>query len=70
MSMIVERIRAGLRVGEAADALRISRMTLWRWENEQTFPTQAQLEKMAEVYGCTVEALIDEDRRPTYAGSV
>lgn len=63
MSMIVERIRADLRAGEAADALQVSRMTLWRWENGQTFPTQAQLVKMAQVYGCTVEDLLREDRR-------
>lgn len=63
MSIKVERIRADLRVGEAADKIQVSRMTLWRWENGQNFPTIQHLAKMAKVYGCTIEALLENDRR-------
>lgn len=64
MSFKIERMRADLRAGEAAYALDVSRMTLWRWENGQDFPTIQHLAKMAKVYGCTIEALLENDRRP------
>ena len=66
MSFLVERVRADLRAGEAAYALDVSRMTLWRWENGKDFPTIQHLTKMAKVYGCTIEDLLENDRRAPY----
>ena len=63
MSFKLERVRADLRAGEAADALQVSRQTLWRWENGKDNPSVKHLIKMAEVYGCTMEDLLNNERR-------
>ena len=65
MSFVVERVKANLRACEAAYALGVSRQTIWRWENGMDFPTIEHLYKMAKVYGCPIERLLEDDRRAT-----
>lgn len=63
MSLKIERIRAGVSATDAAKHLFVSRMTLWRWEEGKDTPAPECLMRMAWLYGCTVEDLLQKDRR-------
>lgn len=63
MSLKVERIRADMTVSEATDALYVSRSTLHAWETGRRKLKPEDLERIAKVYGCSVEDLLADDIR-------
>ena len=44
------RTNAGLTQKEAANALKISNKTLWKWENGLTFPNAAMIDRLCDLY--------------------
>ena len=55
------RIKAGLSVSDVAKSLSISDVAVYMWENGQTTPKVANLKKLANLYGCSVDELIDDE---------
>lgn len=56
------RKRAGLDCEQAATALGVSKVCLWAWEKGEWMPRTAQLPNIAKVYGCTVDALLKNEK--------
>lgn len=59
MKISVLRKRAGLTQREVANRLGINQSTVVLWEKGRTFPTSPKLPKLAELYGCTVDELLE-----------
>ena len=55
ITLAAARVNAGLSQVEAAEKLGVSFRSLIRYEKGRTRPTDAMLEKMAEVYGFPLE---------------
>jgi len=55
------RVNAELTQEEAASELGITKRTLQKWEDYQTSPTGAQLTRMANLYGCTLDDIFLPD---------
>ena len=55
------RISAGLTQKDVADALGISQVSVWQWENDDSMPRADKLPAIAELYGCTVDDLIRKE---------
>mgnify|MGYP004543718735 CR=1 FL=1 len=55
------REKAGLTQQQTADAMGKTQAAVCQWETGRTAPTAAQLPKLAELYGCTVDELLKED---------
>lgn len=49
------RVNAGLTQEYVAEQLHISKTTLGNWENYRTSPTNVQMNKLCELYHCTLE---------------
>lgn len=64
MTLKEARIRAGKTVLNVANALEISPQAVYHWESGDTMPTPANLVRLAELYGCTVDELL----RPSKGG--
>lgn len=59
------RIEANLRQEQAAEALRVDRSTVAKWETGKAKPRAEKLLAVAKLYHCPVEALLsDEDETP------
>ena len=54
------REKKGFRVKEVSDKLKISRITLWQWENGKRTPSVESLAELAKLYDCTIDDLIDD----------
>lgn len=65
MNMKAERARHGLSAGEAAKKIGVSANTLLRWESGQNAPLSENLMKLAELYNCTPDYLLDIGSRKT-----
>jgi transcriptional regulator with XRE-family HTH domain len=55
------REAAGLSVVEVAQALGVSDVAIYKWETAQTIPTSDKLPALADVLGCTIDALYGRD---------
>lgn len=52
-----ERSRHGMSLDEFAQALGVSRKTIYNWMERGNIP-QSQLEKMSELFGCSIDYLL------------
>lgn len=59
MNISVWRKRAGLTQAQVAKTLGIWQSTVTGWEKGKTFPRVTHLPKLAELYGCTVDDLLN-----------
>lgn len=59
MSFKIERIRTGKKAEEVADYMGVSVTTISMWETGAYLPKSDKLKKLADYYGCTVDALLD-----------
>lgn len=50
------RTNAGLTAEQAAKALGVSRVTLWKWETNRSYPNTKQLAQMASLYGVPIDS--------------
>lgn len=55
LTMKAARINVGLTQEEAAIKLGVSKKTLGRWENGETYPTPPQIEAICNLYGVTYD---------------
>ena len=58
ITMAAARINAGLSQSEASKAIGISKSTLISYEKGRSFPKIDVAERMASVYGCSVNQII------------
>lgn len=56
------RVRANKTVLDVQKAMAVSDATVYYWENGTTKPTVDKLIKLAELYGCSVDDLLREER--------
>ena len=61
MKMCDARRRAGLLQRQVADALNVSLGTVAMWDTGRNKPRADMLPKIAKLYGCTVDELLQED---------
>ena len=59
MNFAKAREAAGLTIADAARRLEITPAAIYQWENGQTFPDAKRLSAIAEVYGVTVDFLLN-----------
>lgn len=57
------RYKAGKRVADVAAALQISRQAVYHWEQGLSLPKAKHLIKIAELYGCTVNDLLEPGKK-------
>ena len=60
-SLFHARKKSGLTQEEVADKLGVSRQTISKWETDETLPDIRQSKRMAQLYGVTLDELIDFD---------
>lgn len=58
------RLQANLTQEQVAEAMRISRQAVTKWESGQTAPSTENLFKLAELFGTTVDFLLTEPHDP------
>ena len=58
----IMREKKGLRVKEISNKLKISRITLWQWENGKRTPSIENLAELAKLYDCTIDDLVGEKK--------
>ena len=56
------RKKAGITQVTGAKALNIAQATISMWETGKNFPKAETLPKIAALYGCTIEDLLDVDK--------
>ena len=54
------RVRAGLSVAQVTKALNVSDAAVYQWETKETFPSAKRLAAIAQLYGVTVDELLEE----------
>lgn len=54
------RIKANLLQQDVADALKINRSTVAKWETGETLPRADKLIDIARLYGCSVDDLLSD----------
>ena len=54
------RLLAKMEQVDLARKMGVSRVTISRWENGQSYPSVPKFKELAEVLGCSMEELIDE----------
>ena len=54
----IMREKKGLRVKEVSNKLKISRITLWQWENGKRTPSVENLAELAKLYDCSIDDLV------------
>lgn len=67
MSFKSARVKAGISLGDAANALEVSRTSIWLWETGKGMPLSEKLLRMAKLYGCSVDELLRKDEEATNA---
>lgn len=55
------RIRVNLTQGQVAEALGVSRRTIFNWETTKTYPAIVSVAKMSDLYGISLDHLLKED---------
>ena len=58
----IMREKKGLRVKEVSNKLKISRITLWQWENGKRTPSVENLAELAKLYDCTIDDLVGDKK--------
>lgn len=64
-NMKAERARLGLTIEDVAKEVGVNRNSVFRWESGEVEPTAENLEKLARLYGCTVEYLLEQTTERT-----
>lgn len=59
-----KRKAAGLTQAAVADALKIDRSTVTKWETGKALPTAWMLWKVSRLYGCTMDDLVNGADKP------
>lgn len=59
-NMKAERARFGLTIEDVAKKVGVNRNSVFRWESGEVEPTAENLEKLARLYDCTVEYLLEQ----------
>lgn len=54
-----ERTRSRLSAEKVGERVGVSKNTILSWERGDTEPTASQLQALADLYGCTVDYLLD-----------
>ena len=63
MSLASARKKAKISQSDVAKALGISRQAVFLWELGETHPRFEMLQKVADLYGCTVAELLKPDEK-------
>ena len=65
----VQRLRraAGLSQEELAERLGVTRQAVSKWERDSAYPEMEKLARMSQLFGVTVEALLNGDPAPAQA---
>lgn len=53
------RLLSGKTVEQIAKALEVNKASVYKWETGQYSPNASKIEKMAKVYKCSVEAIVE-----------
>lgn len=61
MGLVTERKKAGFTQMRVAKELGITDSAVNQWEKGKTFPKTKLLQKLARLYGCTVDDLLKEE---------
>ena len=62
MSLKSARLKAGKKVTDVMNHLKVSDAAVYQWETGSTRPTVRHLMKLAAFYGCTMEELLKEEK--------
>ena len=54
------RLAANLTLDAVAERLGVSRMAVWSWETGRFYPRVEMLKKIAALYGCTANDLLED----------
>lgn len=57
-NIAAERAKRKMSVGDLAQALGVTRKTIWNWEHNGKIP-QEQVEKMTAMWNCTADYLLE-----------
>ena len=58
-SIIINRKKLGLSQEKFADLINVARPTISSWETNTTTPEISNIKKMAEIFGCTIDDLVN-----------
>lgn len=61
LQLRVLRESKNLSIREIADGMNVSVQAVGKWERNEAFPKAAQLPKLADLLGCTIDALYGRD---------
>lgn len=61
MSFLKARENAGLSQAEVAEKLGVTGAAVCQWEKGKTSPKLPMLRKIAKLYGCTVDELVEDE---------
>ena len=61
MSFRSARIASGKTVVEVSEELGVSRIAVYAWEDGQYAPKLDKLQKLAKLYGCTIDELLRKE---------
>lgn len=59
-NMRAERARLGLSLDDVARAVGVNKNSVQRWETGEVEPVSENLQKLSDLYGCTVEYLLEQ----------
>ena len=63
MSFKSARIKAGKKVSEVVEFMKVSDAAIYYWETGVNLPTADKLKKLADFYGCTIDDLLRDDEQ-------
>lgn len=61
MKMKALRLVAGLSQDDVSKSIGVSRTTVALWESGASLPRKSNLEKLADLYGCKISELLEDD---------
>ena len=56
------RLKAGLRQVDVAKKLRVDQAAVSKWESGENTPLKKHREKLAKIYGCTMDELLSDTK--------
>lgn len=62
MSFLSARTKCGLSQAEVGKSVGVSDAAVSMWETGKTLPRVPMLRRVAELYGCTVDELLDDEK--------
>lgn len=60
-NLVMLRKSRGMSQEQLAEALEVSRQTIYKWESAQSYPEMDRLMAISELFGCTMDALAKTD---------